>query len=88
MGYVHQDAGVDKVLTGREHLELFANLAHLDQATMNQNIEDLVRVLNMEEFIDLQCGIYSGGIKRRLDIALALLHQPGKEPSEILSELK
>mmetsp|Transcript_21440 Transcript_21440/g.87550 ORF Transcript_21440/g.87550 Transcript_21440/m.87550 type:complete len:394 (+) Transcript_21440:349-1530(+) len=76
-GYVHQDAGVDKILTGREHLELFADLAHVDTARKEQNIEDLITALRMENFVDLETGVYSGGIKRRLDIALAMVHQPG-----------
>lgn len=74
---MHQEAGVDKILTGREHLDLFGNLAHLDQKTIKKNSERLISVLNMEEFIDLQTGVYSGGIKRRLDMALAMLHEPG-----------
>lgn len=83
LGFVAQSAGLDKVLTGREHLELFADLAHLDRATKRRNIDALVQVLNLEDFIDRQAGVYSGGVVRRIDMAIALLHQP---PILILDE--
>lgn len=83
LGFVAQSAGVDKVLTGREHLDLFADLAHLDRATKRRNIDTLIQVLGLEEFIDRQAGVYSGGVVRRLDMAIALLHQP---PIMILDE--
>lgn len=83
LGYVAQSAGLDKVLTGREHLDLFASLAHLDRATKRRNIDTLIQVLGLTDFIDRQTGVYSGGVVRRLDMAIALLHQP---PILILDE--
>lgn len=83
LGFVAQSAGLDKVLTGREHLELFADLSHLDRATKRRNIDALIQVLDLEEFIDRQASVYSGGVVRRLDMAIALLHQP---PILILDE--
>lgn len=83
LGFVAQSAGLDKVLTGREHLELFADLAHLDRATKRRNIEAYIEVLGLKDFIDRQTGVYSGGVIRRLDMAIALLHQP---PILILDE--
>lgn len=83
IGFVAQSAGLDKVLTGREHLELFADLAHLDRPTRRRNIDTLVEVLGLSDFIDRQTGVYSGGVIRRLDMAIALLHQP---PILILDE--
>ncbi|KAA8493011.1 Daunorubicin/doxorubicin resistance ATP-binding protein DrrA [Porphyridium purpureum] len=82
-GFVAQDAGLDKVLTGREHLDLFARLAHLDRETREQNIEEAIEILKLENFIDNLTATYSGGVKKRLDIALALLPQP---PILILDE--
>jgi ABC-2 type transport system ATP-binding protein len=76
MSYVAQNAGLDKVLTGREHLELFAGLAHLDRATSRRNISELIEVLDLAEFIDRQAKFYSGGVARRLDLAIGLLQQP------------
>lgn len=83
IGFVAQSAGVDKVLTGREHLELFANLAHLSDAEQKRNIPLVIDLLNLHDFIDRQTSVYSGGVVRRLDIAIALLHQP---PILILDE--
>ncbi|PXF44614.1 Daunorubicin/doxorubicin resistance ATP-binding protein DrrA [Gracilariopsis chorda] len=83
LGFVAQSAGLDKVLTGREHLELFGGLAHLDSREKQSNIETLVELLDLEDFIDRQTGVYSGGVIRRLDLAIALLHQP---PILILDE--
>ncbi|KAI0561241.1 ABC transporter [Gracilaria domingensis] len=83
IGYVAQSAGLDKVLTGREHLEMFANIAHLDRREIPHVIENLVELLRLEDFIDRQTGVYSGGVVRRLDLAIALLHQP---PILILDE--
>lgn len=76
VGFVAQSAGLDKVLTGREHLELFAGLAHLDRKSMKRNIDALIDLLKLGDFIDRQSGVYSGGVIRRLDMAIALLHQP------------
>lgn len=77
IGVVEQAAGVDKVLTGREHLELFAGLNHIPRDRAARNIAYLIRVLHLGEFIDRQTGTYSGGVVRRLDIALGLLNNPG-----------
>lgn len=83
IGYVAQSAGLDKVLTGREHLDLFASLAHVSRKEKPQLIENLIDVLGLGEFIDRQASVYSGGVIRRLDMAIALLHQP---PIMILDE--
>eukprot|EP00186_Timspurckia_oligopyrenoides_P003278 CAMPEP_0182447706 /NCGR_PEP_ID=MMETSP1172-20130603/19083_1 /TAXON_ID=708627 /ORGANISM="Timspurckia oligopyrenoides, Strain CCMP3278" /LENGTH=343 /DNA_ID=CAMNT_0024644245 /DNA_START=327 /DNA_END=1361 /DNA_ORIENTATION=+ len=75
-GFVAQDAGCDKVLTGREHLNFFGRLAHLSSSERRLMIEEAIETLNLEEFIDNLTGTYSGGVKKRLDIAIALLHRP------------
>eukprot|EP00182_Erythrolobus_australicus_P004814 CAMPEP_0185840290 /NCGR_PEP_ID=MMETSP1353-20130828/16009_1 /TAXON_ID=1077150 /ORGANISM="Erythrolobus australicus, Strain CCMP3124" /LENGTH=474 /DNA_ID=CAMNT_0028539605 /DNA_START=29 /DNA_END=1453 /DNA_ORIENTATION=- len=75
-GYVMQDAGVDKVLTGREHLNLFAKLAHLSRAEARENISSAIELLKLEPYCDNLTATYSGGIKKRLDIAIALLLRP------------
>lgn len=76
LGFVSQNAGLDKVLTGREHLDLFANLFHLNKHERKKAIESAIELLDLEAFIDRQTGVYSGGIARRLDIAISLLHRP------------
>lgn len=83
LGFVAQSAGLDKTLTGREHLELFASLAHLERGERRQMIDMLIDVLGLGDFIDRLTAVYSGGVIRRLDMAIALLHRP---PILILDE--
>ncbi len=76
LGYVAQEVALDKVLTGRELLELQAALYHLPKALARDRIEFLTEVLGLPDHIDKKTGVYSGGLKRRLDLAAGLLHQP------------
>ena len=76
LGYVAQDVAIDKILTGRELLQLQGDLYHLDRKHKRNRIEDLIQRLNMHEWIDRRCGSFSGGMKRRLDLASGLLHEP------------
>lgn len=76
LGYVAQDCGLDKVLTGREHLTLHGDLHHLSDAEILQRSRALIEALGMGEWIDRRTGGYSGGMRRRLELACSLLHQP------------
>lgn len=76
LGYVAQDVAIDKILTGRELLRLQGSLYHLAPIHLRQRIEDLIQLLGMGGWIDRRCGTYSGGMRRRLDLASGLLHQP------------
>lgn len=76
LGYVAQEVALDKVLTGRELLQLQAALYHLPKATTKKRIEDVIEVLGLGEYADKKTGTYSGGIRRRIDLAAGLLHQP------------
>ncbi len=76
LGYVAQEVALDKVLTGRELLELQAAIYHLPSGQISSRINQIVAVLGLEEWIDRKCGTYSGGIRKRLDLAAGLLHQP------------
>jgi len=76
LGYVAQEVAVDKVLTGRELLQLQAALYHLPKATAKKRIEDVIEVLGLGEYANKKTGSYSGGIYRRIDLAAGLLHQP------------
>ncbi|HJN36570.1 MAG: ATP-binding cassette domain-containing protein [Prochlorococcus sp.] len=76
IGYVAQEVAVDKILTGRELLELQGDLYHLHRRDRDERIAELNRRLGMDEWIDRRCGSYSGGMRRRLDLASGLLHQP------------
>ena len=76
LGYVAQDVAIDKILTGRELLQLQGDLYHLDKKYKKKRIEELIERLDMHEWIDRRCGSFSGGMKRRLDLSSGLLHEP------------
>ncbi len=76
LGYVAQDVAIDKILTGRELLQLQGDLYHLDNKYKRKRIEELIQRLDMKDWIDRRCGSFSGGMKRRLDLASGLLHEP------------
>ncbi len=76
LGYVAQDVAIDKILTGRELLQLQGDLYHLDKKYKSKRIEELIERLDMHEWIDRRCGSFSGGMKRRLDLSSGLLHEP------------
>ena len=76
LGYVAQEVAIDKILSGRELLQLQGDLYHLNRADRNHRIDDLIDRLGMEPWIDRRCGTYSGGMRRRLDLAAGLLHRP------------
>jgi ABC-2 type transport system ATP-binding protein len=76
LGYVAQEVALDKILSGRELLQLQGDLYHLRSADRDRRIAELIALLAMEEWIDRRCGTYSGGMKRRLDLAAGLLHRP------------
>lgn len=76
IGYVPQERAVDRFLTGREHLELLGGLYHLSRTETNARIAELLKLVNLEEHADRVAKTYSGGMKRKLDIACGLLPNP------------
>ena len=76
LGYVAQEVAIDKVLTGKELLKLQAALYHLPKKLIGDRISQLIEVLGLQEYADKKTGTYSGGIRKRLDLAAGLLHQP------------
>jgi ABC-2 type transport system ATP-binding protein len=76
LGYVAQEVAIDKILTGRELLRLQGDLYHLSRGDRESRLEQLVELLGMADWIDRRCGTYSGGMRRRLDLATGLLHRP------------
>lgn len=76
IGAALQEAALDAILTGREHLLLQATLQGLPSAERRQRAQALLERVGLTEAADRRVGGYSGGMKRRLDLALALVHSP------------
>src|SRR5947199_4340784 len=76
IGAALQEAALDPILTGREHLLLQATLQGLPGDERRRRATALLERVGLTEAADRRVGGYSGGMKRRLDLALALLHGP------------
>lgn len=76
LGYVAQEVALDKVLTGRELLQLQASLYHLPAKVARSRIVTVLSLLGLDEWADQRTGTYSGGLRKRLDLAAGLLHAP------------
>jgi ABC-2 type transport system ATP-binding protein len=76
LGYVAQEVAIDKILTGRELLQLQGDLYHLPVRQRDRRMAELIELMGMGDWIDRRCGSYSGGMRRRLDLAAGLLHCP------------
>jgi ABC-2 type transport system ATP-binding protein len=76
IGYVPQERALDRFLTGREHLELLAALYHLPKDEARRRIGELLKLVDLEAKADQPAKNYSGGMKRKLDIACGLLPNP------------
>jgi ABC-2 type transport system ATP-binding protein len=76
IGYVPQERAIDRFLTGREHLLLLGALYHLPKPEMLRRIDEILKLVDLEHKADQVAKTYSGGMKRRLDIACGLLPDP------------
>jgi ABC-2 type transport system ATP-binding protein len=76
IGAALQEAALDPFLTGREHLNLQAALHGLPRAERKKRGDELLERVGLAEAADRRVRGYSGGMKRRLDLALALVHRP------------
>ncbi|GAA1986867.1 ABC transporter ATP-binding protein [Microbacterium pumilum] len=76
IGVVFQDSVLDPMLTVRENLRLRATLARLPRARADRRINDLTDLISLGSFLDRPYGKLSGGQRRRVDIARALIHEP------------
>jgi ABC-2 type transport system ATP-binding protein len=76
LGYVAQEVAIDKILTGRELLQLQAALYHLNAVVAKQRVDVVLNLLGLQEYADKKTGTYSGGLRKRLDLAAGLLHAP------------
>src|SRR6187551_3061877 len=76
IGAALQEAALDPLLTGREHLRLQTTLHGLPKNERVRRGEELLERVGLADAADRKVGGYSGGMKRRLDLALALVHSP------------
>jgi ABC-2 type transport system ATP-binding protein len=76
IGAALQEAALDPLLTGREHLRLQAALQALPRAVRRPRADELLARVGLSQAADRKVRAYSGGMKRRLDLALALVHRP------------
>jgi ABC-2 type transport system ATP-binding protein len=76
IGVALQDAALDALLTGREHMKLQGGLHGLPPREIARRGEALLERVGLSDAADRRVGTYSGGMKRRLDLALALIHSP------------
>ena len=76
IGVLSQETVVDVDLTGKENLRLQGRLQQLHGDFLESRIEELLKMVQLEEFANKEAGRYSGGMKKRLDLASALIHKP------------
>jgi ABC-2 type transport system ATP-binding protein len=76
IGLAGQYASVDELLTGRENLLLLGRLAHLDRASARRRADELLEQFDLSDAAHRRVSTYSGGERRRLDLAASLLAAP------------
>ena len=76
IGYVSQLGGADLAATGRENLLLTGQLYGIKRRDLEQKIDELAKLLEIDELLDRIVRTYSGGQRRRLEIARGILHEP------------
>ena len=76
IGYVGQLGGADQQATGRENLELQARLCGMPGPAARRRSAELIEQLELREFADRFARTYSGGQRRRLEVALGIVHRP------------
>ncbi len=76
IGVVFQDPAVDSMLTGRENLDFHGRMYGMDASLRNTRISEVLELVDLVEKADHRMQDYSGGMKRRLEIARGLMHHP------------
>lgn len=76
IGFVPQDIALYPMLSGMDNLKFWAGIYGLKGETKKKRIEEALSVVKLEDRADCKVSKYSGGMKRRLNIAVALLHHP------------
>ena len=76
IGYAAQEVGIDDELTGRENLMLQGRLYHIENGTLKKRVEELLDIVDLTDDAARPAGSYSGGMRKRLDLATGLVHHP------------
>ncbi|MGZ4856797.1 MAG: ATP-binding cassette domain-containing protein, partial [Methanobacteriaceae archaeon] len=76
IGIVFQDPSIDEKLTGRENMEMHADLYDVPRDVMHSRIDEVLKLVELEERASNYVSTYSGGMRRRLEIARSLIHYP------------
>ena len=76
IGIAMQTVALENLLTGRENLELIGRLHRVPSRVLNRRIDELLELMSLTAAARRLTGTYSGGMRRRLDLATALIHQP------------
>jgi len=76
IGVLTQETIVDVDLTGKENLRLQGRMEQMHGDNLTNRVNELLKMVQLEEFADKPAGRYSGGMKKRLDLASALIHKP------------
>ena len=76
IGVQSQDTTVDGDLTGRENIILQGHFQQMESDKLKDRVEELLNLVGLEEAADRRAKNYSGGMKKRLDLATALVHRP------------
>jgi ABC-2 type transport system ATP-binding protein len=76
IGYSSQEVGVDDDLTARENLMLQCRFHHMDKDKSSSKVEELLRTVKLTEAADRRLSTYSGGMRKRLDLASSLVSDP------------
>lgn len=76
IGVSPQETAVYPHLTGKENIELFANLHAMPKKKLRRNVDELLQKLSLRDHAKRKAGKYSGGMMRRINLAMALVHDP------------
>ena len=76
IGFVQQEIGVDEYLTGRENLVFQSRISQMPKEQVQSRIDEVISLVELEEKQNEAAITYSGGMRKRLDIACGLLHRP------------
>jgi ABC-2 type transport system ATP-binding protein len=76
IGVLSQETSLDVDLTGRENLRLQGRLQQLHDPLLTERVDELLELVQLEDVAKKPAGRYSGGMRKRLDLASALIHKP------------